>query len=197
MKRRTHDPSRAEPEIETVVFFEAARFGILLGGVFSIFNFLLINKVFGIFIGIIGIVLCALYRYPVIKNIFKRLEENPPSFEGEEIIMEGYATHHRSFEGLCPGYMCLTDKQLHFWYYPFADTDWENHILLRNVDRIETFKRYFIFPTGLRLIMANGKKEIITVQKWRDGWLEEIYKVWIVQSRLGPEAGFGDTVDNR
>lgn len=197
MQRNSHDPSKAEPEIETVVFLEAARFGVLLGGFFLFFNWLMLTGWdLSIILGICGAIACAAFRYPEIKKVYKRLEDSPPSFDDETVLMEGYANHHRSLEGLCPGYMCLTDKQIHFWYYPFNDEKWETRIQLRNIDRIETFSRYYLFPKGIRIILANGKKQIITVQKWRDGWFEEVYKAWRKQSYLGPEPGFVVPIDN-
>ncbi len=178
MPRQTHDPSCADPEIEQIVAIKAAQFGFVLAGVFLLFNCFLVGTLaVGLGVAVAGGILSALMRYPAIKETFKRLENDPPVFPGETIIMEGYATHHRSFEGPCPGYLCLTDFMLHFRYYPF-DGKLEDHIPLCEIDRVETYNHLLIWPSGIRLVMRSGKRQKFTVRRWRDGWQEELFRAW-------------------
>ncbi len=182
MLRNTHDPSQAEPEIDAIVLIKAARFGALLAVVFMAFNFFLVGTVLaGLVIALIGGFFVGMARYPQIKENYQKLENNPPVFPGEIIIMEGYATHYRSFEGECHGYLCLTNQKLHFSYYPFKD-GMEDVIMLGDIDRIETYSKYFM-PSGIRLRMKNGKTQKFTVQKWRGGWIEEIFRYWMKSRR--------------
>lgn len=183
MFRNTHDPSRAEPEVEAVVIFKAIRFGALLAVIFMAFNFFLVGTLLtGLALALFGGLVIALARFPQIREIYKILENNPPEFPGEIIIMEGYATHYRSFEGECHGYLCLTDRKLHFSYYPFKE-GMEDFIMLCEIDRIEIYSHWFI-PSGVRLQMSNGKTQKFTVQKWREGWLEEIFRAWRKARRM-------------
>lgn len=190
--RQTHDPSCAEPEIERIVLFKAVCFGFLLSVLFLFFNFILVGSIcIGVILSLVAGGLAGMMRYPAIKQIYKKLEEHPPVFEGERIIMEGYATHSRSFEGECHGYLCLTDRKLHFKYYPFND-GLEDQILLDNIDRIEVYSHYWLWPTGIRLIMVSGKKQKFTVQRWRGGWIEEIFRAWMKATHRkegGPSGG--------
>lgn len=185
--RNTHDPSRAEPEIDAIVMYKAIRFGVFLAAVFMFFNFFLVGTMLvGLFLALIGGVMIAMVRYPQIREGYKKLESNPPVFLGELVIMEGYATHYRSFEGDCHGYLCLTDKKLHFSYYPFKD-GMEDAILLSEIDQVETYNQYFFLPRGIRLRMKDGKTQKFTVQKWRGGWLEEIFRA-LMKARHTTEA---------
>lgn len=180
MLRQTHDPSQAEPEIERIVLLKALKFGAGLAVIFLLFNFffLMMTSWLGVALSVTGGILCALMRIPVIRQTYRKLEENPPTFPGERIIMEGYATHQRSFEGACHGYLCLTDRKLHFRYYPFEEK-LADSIKLREVDRIETYNYCWVWPVGIRLIMRDGKRQKFTVQQWRSGWLEEIMRAWL------------------
>lgn len=178
MVRQTHDPSCAEPEIEQVVLIKAVHFGLMLAAALLLFNyFLILSPLVGLGFALLGGIACALARYPAIRDVFRRLENDPPVFPGETIIMEGYVTHHRSFEGSCSGYLCLTDRMLHFRYYPF-DGKMEGHILLCEIDRIETYNHLGFWPNGLRLVMRSGKREKFSVRRWREGWQEEIFRAW-------------------
>lgn len=178
MTRQTHDPSCAEPEIELVVLIKAAQFGGLLALVFLLFNFFMVGTLaMGLGLALAGGVFCGFVRLPAIRETFRRLENDPPVFPGETIIMEGYATHHRNFEGQCPGYLCLTDVMLHFRYYPF-DGKLEDHIPLCEIDRIELYNHLWVWPSGIRLIMRNGKRQKFTVRRWRSGWHEELFRAW-------------------
>lgn len=179
MARQTHDPSSADPEIEQVVALKAAQFGFVLACVFLLFNFFLIGTLaMGLGLAGVGGLLCALMRYPAIRETYRRLENDPPVFPGETVIMEGYATHHRSFEGPCPGYLCLTDFMLHFRYYPFNGKLEDHTIALYEIDRVETYNHLLIWPSGIRLVMRSGKRQKLTVRRWREGWQEEIFRAW-------------------
>lgn len=179
MARFTHDPSCAEPEIERIVVCKSIWFGCVLALVFLLFNYFLVGNIFlGLGLALMAGALAGVLRYPSIKDVYRKLEQNPPLFAGENIIMEGYATHNRSFEGECHGYLCLTDRKLHFRYYPFT-AGLEDQILLEDIDRIETYAHYWLWPTGIRLVMSSGKKQKFTVQRWRGGWLEELFRAWM------------------
>lgn len=173
-------PFRAEPEVFWPKFATALRAGLVAAALVFAFVYFIFNKPLIAVLAALAFGLAfASMRYSAVKGCYRSLLENPPQFAGENVIIEGFAIHHRYIEGNRQAYMCLTEKRVHLSYYPFSDDDPGESFFLKNVKHIGTYNHWLLWPCGICLTTMDDKKHKIRVQaRWRDAWLEELYDAW-------------------
>lgn len=145
-------------------------FGLFMVGIFT---WLSREKEFGIIVGILagisfGLTMTAFITYQ--KKQFKK--NRPILFEGEKTVKEGVANHLIKGEAV-GGWLYLTDRRLIFRSHKLNFNNHEMQIPLNQIDKVVVSTTLGIFPTAIKIILANGQEYRFVVEN-RKEWCFQI-----------------------
>ena len=118
-----------------------------------------------------GIIVAWLTDKFLINSIFTK----PPkfNFENEEIIhFQTPANHFKGIEAV-GGFLCLTNKRLHFRSHNLNIQNHELSIILSDITTVDRYKTLGIINNGLAIRLSNHETEKFVVDKAKQ-WIENI-----------------------